>query len=104
MPDLANQLASQATDMLHTENTLLVPLVAHFIPTADQKAFNNKVIRHLGIWDSRLHLVGMHEAVMEQPEEIPVFQQTIPYLPRSMIPRWKRNLYNPKVVALDGVA
>ena len=86
--------------MLDTENALLVPLVAHFVPVREQVTFNNKVIRSLGVWDSRLHLVGMHEAVAQDTAEYALFEKEIPYLPRMMISRWKRNLYDPKVAVL----
>lgn len=97
----SGQLVATARSMLDTEDTLLVPLVAHFVPTSSQTSFNNKVIRSLGIWDSRLHLVGMHEAVVGDPDEEKLFAQEIPYLPRMMIPRWKRSLYDPKLAVLE---
>lgn len=87
--------------MFSTEDDLLVPLVARYVPVRDQTAFNQRVIRGLGVWDSRLHLVGMHEAVVhDRPQEYPAFEREIPYLPRMMIARWKRNLYDPKVAVL----
>jgi len=99
--------------MLQTEDALLVPVVAHFIPVREQVSFNTKVVRSLGVWDSRLHLVGMHEAVIHYQNkkhddgntqaaarEYASFQNEIPYLPRMMIPRWKRSLYDPKVAVL----
>eukprot|EP00977_Amphora_coffeiformis_P019920 scaffold7626_cov159-Amphora_coffeaeformis.AAC.4 len=103
-------LAATAQGMLKTEDALLVPIVAHFVPVREQVSFNNKVIRSLGVWDSRLHLVGMHEAVVHYKNndgdahaadvEYASFENEIPYLPRMMIPRWKRNLYDPKVAIL----
>jgi hypothetical protein len=100
----AHQLANEAAEMLEMEDNLLIPIVAHYIPTTEQSAFNNKVIRCLGILDSRLHLVGMHQAVfnLDNNDEIQIFEKTIPYIPRSMIPRWKRTLYDPKVSTLEG--
>jgi hypothetical protein len=101
----AAQLVAHAQSMLETEEDLLVPLVAHFVPSADQKSFNSQVIRSLGLWDSRLHLVSMHEAVWALPDrsERLVFETEIPYLARQMIPRWKRLLYEPRVGALQDV-
>ncbi|GAX15914.1 hypothetical protein FisN_UnNu065 [Fistulifera solaris] len=89
------QVAQQTRSMLHLENTYLVPTIARLIPETDQKSFNNQVIRNLGIWDSRLHLVGMYEAISGDPVEMKLFEQIIPSLARKMIPRWKRLLYEP---------
>ena len=95
------QVAEQTRSMLHLENAYLVPTLARLIPEAEQKAFNNQVIRNLGIWDSRLHLVSMYEAIVEDPVELALFEQTIPSIPRKMIPRWKRLLYQPAAGDLD---
>jgi hypothetical protein len=89
------QVAQQTRSMLHLENTYLVPTIARLIPEAEQKSFNNQVIRNLGIWDSRLHLVGMYEAIADDSTEMKLFEQIIPSLARKMIPRWKRLLYEP---------
>lgn len=95
------QVAQHTRTMLHIENTLLVPSIARLIPESEQKAFNNQVIRNLGILDSRLHLVGMYEAVAHDPVELALFEQTIPSIPRKMIPRWKRLLYDPQAGVLN---
>jgi hypothetical protein len=91
--------------MLQLEDKLLVPTIARIVPASEQKSFNDKVIRNLGILDSRLHLVGMYEAVWElnNEEERRLFQQSIPSLPQRMIPRWKRLLYEPRVGILNQV-
>jgi hypothetical protein len=96
-------LARQTRSMMERENNLLVPAIAHIVPESEQKSFNNKVLKNLGLWDSRLHLVGMHEAVLEcdNPQEQEIFKQSIPSIPRLMIPRWKRNLYDPKSSILE---
>jgi hypothetical protein len=61
-------------------------------------AAHNQLIRKLGIWDSRLHLVGMHEAVweMNSEDERKLFEEVIPSIPRMVIPRWKRLIYEPQ--------
>ena len=53
--------------------------------------------------ESRLHLVGMHDAVWESgvEEEKSKFENEIPYVARMMIERWRQNLYLPKAGALD---
>jgi hypothetical protein len=44
----------------------------------------------------------MYEAVMEQGEtEQALFQKEIPAIPRYMIPRWKRLLYDPQASVLE---
>lgn len=97
----ATALVDTATSMLQIEESLLIPLVAHYIPTSTQSWLNQRVLRTLGVWDSRLHLVAMHQAIHTNATEYRRFQQEIPYLARSMIGRWKRHLYDPKVAALE---
>jgi len=96
-------IADCARSMLDLEDQLLVPTLARVVPASEQKSFNDKVIRNLGIFDSRLHLVGMYEAVWElnDENERALFQKSIPSLPRMMIPRWKRLLYEPRVGVLN---
>jgi hypothetical protein len=89
--------------MMYVEDTFLVPAVGAIVPVREQKSFNNKVLRRLGLLDSRLHLVGMYEAVWEDDnsKEKELFQQAIPGVSRSMIPRWKRKLYQPKTYMME---
>ena len=89
--------------MMERENTFLVPAIALIVPESEQKSFNNKVLMSLGILDSRLHLVGMHEAVWKSnnSKEKELFKRAIPSIPQMMIPRWKRNLYEPRTKVLD---
>ena len=96
-------LEQYARSMMERENNLLVPAIAQIVPESEQKKFNNKVLKNLGLLDSRLHLVGMHEAVWESniEKEKELFQKAIPSLPQMMIPRWKRNLYQPRTHVLD---
>jgi hypothetical protein len=108
MQNMATQSAAIADctrSMLQREDSLLVPAVARIVPESEQKSFNTKVIRSLGVFDSRMHLVGMHEAVWEMGNEAErqLFQESIPSVPRYMIPRWKRLLYEPRVGILDKV-
>lgn len=89
--------------MMDIENSLLVPSIAQIVPQSEQKSFNNKVLLNLGVFESRLHLVGMYEAVQESNNklEMDLFQQAIPSIPQMMIPRWKRKLYDPKTSVFD---
>ena len=99
----ARVLKETASSMLVREETYLVPVVALLVPEAEQKAFNTCVIRKLGILDSRLHLVSMHEAVQQDETEYRLFQESIPSIPQRMIPRWKRLMYEPRVGILSSV-
>jgi len=98
----SSMMADCVESMRRKEDGFLVPALARLVTESEQKKFNNKVIARLGILDSRLHLVGMHEAVSEQSQaEQELFDQVIPYIPRLLIPRWKRTLYEPVAAALD---
>jgi hypothetical protein len=95
----SSAIADQAQSMLEIEDTYLVPTIAAVVPAKEQKSFNDKVIRKLGILDSRLYLVGMHEAVQASKDDVErkLFNELIPSLARRMIPWWKRTLYDPRV-------
>lgn len=96
-------LNSRTRGIMDKEDSLLVPSISIMVPEKEQRNFNNRVIRKLGLLDSRLHLVGMYDAVWatNDSEEKRLFEEMIPYIPRKMIPRWKRNLYMPKAGILD---
>jgi hypothetical protein len=102
--DQSAKLEECARSMMETEDTLLVPAVAALVPEREQKSFNNKVLGGLGLWDSRLHLVSMYEAVLvdkDSLKEKALFRKAIPSVPQMMIPRWKRKLYAPKTYMLE---
>lgn len=84
---------------------ILVPAVALIVPERDQRAVSNRVIRKLGVLDSRRHLVGMYDAVLEEgsANERELFESEMPSLARAMIPRWRRKLYEPAAGMLDGI-
>lgn len=92
-----------ARHMLEKEIAYIIPTIGRHVPEADQKKFNNQVIKVLGVFDSRCHLVHMHEVVemSKSPLEEQLWKENIPSLPRSLIPRWKRTLYEPKAGVLD---
>lgn len=99
---MSANLASRVWHILKLEDSFLVPAIAILTSVSQQRAFNNKVILSLGIFDSRVHLVGMYEAVLEQDEkEQDLFQAEIPAIARHMIPRWKRLLYDPQAGVLE---
>jgi hypothetical protein len=89
-------LSSLCQSIFDRADSLLVPAIAFLVPENEQLSFNNKVLRKLGVLNSRLHLVSMHEAVLERSEEEQeLFNIEIPSVPRYMISRWKRLLYDP---------
>lgn len=97
------ELQNLVQRMISIEDNLLVPAVGAIVPVKEQKSFNNKVLRKLGLLNSRLHLVGMYETVWEDNDskEKELFQQAIPGISRNMIPRWKRKLYQPKTYMME---
>jgi hypothetical protein len=97
----AAAIADSAQAMLSREIDIVIPVVARLFTESEQKSLNNQVIRKLGILDSRLHLVGMYEAIVNNVYEKQLFQKVIPSLPQKLIPRWKRLMYEPRAGALD---
>ena len=85
---------------------ILVPAVALIVSEKDQRAVSNKVIRKLGVLDSRRHLVGMYDAVLDEgsTKERELFESEMPSLAQAMIPRWRRKLYEPTAGMLDGLS
>ena len=97
----AATIASSAKLMLQHEEEIIVPAVVRLSSETEQKSMNNKVIRKLGVLDARLHLVGMHEAIVDNNEELKLFHSTIPTLPQQLIPRWRKLMYVPRAGVLD---
>jgi hypothetical protein len=101
------QLSSQLSDRLRLmrtlQETLIVPAIALVVPSKSQKSFNNRVLLKLGVLESRVHLVGMHDAVWESgiDGEKTKFEKEIPYVARVMIERWRKSLYDPKARMLN---
>jgi len=103
--EMSAALTSRMRSVFDREDRILVPAVALIIPEREQRALSKKVIRKLGVLDSRRHLVGMHDAIWEGSDvrERELFEEEIPYLARTMIPRWRRLLYLPAAGMLDGI-
>lgn len=101
--ETSSTVSDLTQSMLRREITYVIPTVAQLIPQASQDKFNNRVISTLGVFDSRLHLVHMHEVVAEQKsaDEEKLWKEAIPSFPRSLISRWKRTLYEPKAGCLN---
>ncbi|KAK1744765.1 trypsin-like serine protease [Skeletonema marinoi] len=86
---LSTRLSDQLHSMRSLQEMLIVPSISQVVSASEQKSFNNK---------SRVHLVGMHDAVWESGSEIEKqkFEKEIPYVARIMIERWRKSLYAPK--------
>eukprot|EP00584_Thalassiosira_punctigera_P017308 CAMPEP_0172573740 /NCGR_PEP_ID=MMETSP1067-20121228/136343_1 /TAXON_ID=265564 ORGANISM="Thalassiosira punctigera, Strain Tpunct2005C2" /NCGR_SAMPLE_ID=MMETSP1067 /ASSEMBLY_ACC=CAM_ASM_000444 /LENGTH=367 /DNA_ID=CAMNT_0013366349 /DNA_START=163 /DNA_END=1268 /DNA_ORIENTATION=+ len=99
----SRRLVAQLAPMRHLTETLVVPAIARVVPPKVQKSFNSRVLRNLGLLESRVHLVGMRDAVWESGivYEMEKFEEEIPYVARIMIERWRKSLYLPKAEALD---
>jgi hypothetical protein len=101
----SSQIGSIMKSIYDREDRLLVPAVAKLVPSKEQKSFNNKVLRALGLFESRVHLVGMYDAVHDDcfgnKKERDLFEIAIPSIPRMMIPRWRRTLYEPQAGVLS---
>lgn len=89
--------------MRQQEDSILCPVLSRIVSRKDQQALNTKVLRKLGLLESRTHLVSMYEAVRSDPEELELFQTTIPSIPQRLIPRWKRTLYEPRIGGLKHI-
>eukprot|EP00559_Dactyliosolen_fragilissimus_P006800 CAMPEP_0184871572 /NCGR_PEP_ID=MMETSP0580-20130426/40796_1 /TAXON_ID=1118495 /ORGANISM="Dactyliosolen fragilissimus" /LENGTH=261 /DNA_ID=CAMNT_0027374249 /DNA_START=473 /DNA_END=1259 /DNA_ORIENTATION=+ len=101
--ELAANLSRIMSVILHLEVNLIIPAVSKVVPYREQDFFNKRVLIKLGLLDSRIHLVGMRDAVWESGDdaERDLFDTAIPYIPRMMIPRWRRNLYDPQAGDLN---
>jgi hypothetical protein len=99
---VAQQAAAIATltqSMLDREMKVILPIVARIWTESEQSVLNGRVIRSLGLLDARLHLVGMSEAISDNDnavEERQLFRRVIPGLAQTLLPRWKRTLYDPR--------
>ena len=105
LSSMSNSISSITKSIKDREDRLLVPAVTKLVSPREQKSFNNKVLRNLGIFESRCHLVGMHDAVYDDnygnEEEQSLFLEQIPSVARMMIGRWRRSLYEPQAGMLD---
>ena len=101
---IVTSMVSTLSEIARIQNQFLVPAVAILVPEKEQESFSTSVLRSMGILDSRLYLVGMHEAVQElSAYEQELFEQEIPMIPRYLIPRWKRLLYDPRTRGFDSL-
>ena len=105
---IAQQSASLShliQDIFEKEVRYIVPAIAKLVQSKEQIKINNKILRKLGVFESRAILVGMDETLKDDnygnKRERVLFENEIPYIPRTMIPRWKRTLYTPQAGMLE---
>ena len=82
------------------QESIFVPYISAFIPKKEQENFNRKVISTLGMLASQVHLVGMIEAIKDQPIEMALLKAQIPSLAQVALGIWKKRLYEPKTRCL----
>jgi hypothetical protein len=103
--DLSKEMAHITKSIQEKQDRFIVPALSKVVSSREQKAFNNKVLRKLGLLESRIHLVGMHDAVHDKrfgnDVEKQNFEAEIPSVAKMMINRWRRTLYQPQAGMLD---
>lgn len=107
MTPLVSSMVSTLLEISRLQTQFLIPAVTILVPASEQLSLNYQILKSMGLWDSRLYLVGMSEAVHESSTnetERTLFQREIPALVRSLIPRWKRLLYDPRTACLSHLA
>lgn len=82
------------------QESIFVPYISAFIPKKEQERFNRKVITTLGMLQAQVHLVGMIEAIKDQPQEMKLLRAQIPSLAQATMSIWKKRLYDPKTKCL----
>ena len=50
----------------------------------------------------QVHLVSIVEAIQDDHKELSLFKEQIPRVAQALIPVWRKRLYLPKVVCLQG--
>ena len=98
---ILNDLQDCAVDIQNTQETFLVPFISAYISKKEQNKFNRKVLSSLGLLNSQIHLVGMFEAIKNNPQEMTVFNNQMPSVARALIPVWRSNFYNPRTSCFE---
>lgn len=103
--DLSTTICTLMKSIHTKEECLIIPAVAKIVSSKEQKSFNSQVLRKLGLFEARVHLVGMYDTVHDDlygnKDERALFEHEIPAIPRMMISRWRKTLYQPQAGVLD---
>lgn len=77
------------------QEAYLVPRVAAAVDASAQEKFNTKVVRYLGVLNSRKHLVSFDLAIDESgsAQDRADFDRQVPAVMRWALPRWRRTIY-----------
>lgn len=89
-----------ANKIQSVQESLFVPYIAAFVSKSEQEVFNRMVIKRLGLLDSQVHLVSMHEAIKAIPRELRLYEEQIPSIARAVLPVWRNRLYLPRASCL----
>ena len=92
-----SQLHDCVGSLWKLQHETVIPAICQ-VPTPTQDRLNTRVLRSLGL-KARLHLVGMYQALDDI--EMQTFCRAIPKIPQRLLPRWKRNLYDPVAGVMD---
>jgi hypothetical protein len=95
--EMLMDLQQAALRVQSLQQGVFVPLVAAYVDVRDQERFNNKVVSSLRLLDSQVHLVSMFDALSGDEHERELWVEQIPKIARSVLPLWRKRLYNPKV-------
>ena len=98
---LLHELKDCALFIQNAQERVFVPFISAYVSKMDQEKFNNKVIRHLGVLDSQVHIVSMKEAINGDQNEERLFKDQIPFVARKLLPVWRERLYKPRTKWLD---
>jgi len=85
----------------NVQETVFVPYITAFIPKKEQERFNRGVIANLGFIRAQVHLVGMIEALKDQPEQMTLLRSQIPSIAQATLPLWKSRIYDGKTACLE---
>uniref|UniRef100_A0A7S1TYY3 Uncharacterized protein n=1 Tax=Phaeomonas parva TaxID=124430 RepID=A0A7S1TYY3_9STRA len=98
---LASDLERRVLELTTTQEACFVPLVSAYVSAAEQRRFNFKVISSLGILKSRVFLVSFAETIKGDKGEEALYRENIPKVAQALVPRWRKQLYEPKTQCLE---
>jgi len=98
--EMANKILIHAQALLERKNNVIIPAMTHLVPAHKQRSTISKIMSSLGVLDSRLHLVGFHEAIKDNKVELKLWNENIPFVARKVIHLWKQTQYDPKASVL----
>ncbi|CAN0400504.1 unnamed protein product [Ascophyllum nodosum] len=98
---LSEDLEEKVARLSRSQESMIVPFTAAYVDGNEQWKFNEKVVLSLGLVDSQVFLVAMHDTLKPDKEEFKVFRLEVPKFARALIPTWRRLLYSPRAGCLE---